>query len=307
MATSLLDPKVLGSVYQPDLKKYEALGKKSGIKSAADDKFRRILVLVDEQNDFMDQPGAALPVPGAIKDVERVIEFIYRNAGKITTIAASLDTHTKRMIFHPEWWINMETRKHPDPFTVITLADIRAGKWQALVDPVWSVRYVDLLEKNAKKNLMIWPYHCIAGTDGQKLVPALAEAIAWHSAARKTKPVFITKGTDPRVEHYGIFGAEVPDPKDPASLLNTDVLDMVASHDEIIEAGEAFSHCVNETMKQEMQYFGSQPEIIAKIRFMIDCTSPVVHPTIDFKTLAMAELAEMEKKGVVVIKSTDSL
>ncbi|KKQ91912.1 MAG: hypothetical protein UU16_C0015G0008 [Candidatus Woesebacteria bacterium GW2011_GWA2_40_7] len=306
MATSLLNPSVLGQNYDPDLKKHEALGKKVGLKPATDDKFRRLLLLVDPQRDFV-HPDGALPVPGAIGDIQRIIEFIYRNADKITTIAASLDTHISRMIFHPEWWMNLENHKHPDPFTPITLADIRAGKWQALVDPAWSVRYVDLLEKNAKKNLMIWPYHCLVGTDGQKLVPALAEAIAWHAAARQTKPWFITKGTDPRVEHYGIFGAEIPDPKDPASLIDVDALDMVAGYDEINEGGEAWSHCVDETMKQEVKHFGNQPDVIKKLHFMIDCTSPVAHPTIDFAMLAKASLDEMVKKGVVVVKSTDPL
>jgi nicotinamidase/pyrazinamidase len=306
MATSLLNPAVLGTVYEPDIKKYTELGKRAGLAPADTDTFKRVLVLVDEQNDFMDQPGAALPVPGALKDVERVIEFIYRNAGKITKIVASLDTHIKRMIFHPEWWIDTNG-KNPQPFTVITLADIKAGVWRPVVDPVWSIRYVAFLEQNAKKNLVIWPYHCLVGTDGQKLVPALAEAIAWHSAARSTKPVFITKGTDPRTEHYGIWKAEMEDPKDPSTQLNVTMLDMIASHDEIMKAGEAWSHCVDETMRQEVDYLGTQPDLIAKIHFMIDCTSPVVHPTIDFATLAKASLAEYVKKGVVVVKSTDPL
>lgn len=304
MATKLFDKSTLGSVYGPDLKKYEALGKKAGLKPAVTDTFRTVLVLIDDQNDFMDQPGAALPVPGALGDVERIIEYIYRNAGSITKILASLDTHTKRMIFHPEWWIDANG-KNPDPFTVVTLADIKAGKWRPVVDPAWSIRYVDHLEKNAQKNLMIWPYHCLVGTDGQKLVPALAEAIAWHAAARATTPDFITKGTDPRVENYGIWRAEMEDPNDPASLLNVKALDLVAGYDRIVTAGEAFSHCVDETMKQEVGYF--PPEVIKKIHFMIDCTSPVAHPVIDFKTLANASLAEMVKKGVVVVKSTDPI
>jgi len=296
----------LGKNYEPDLAKYEALGKKAGLKPASSDKFRRILLLVDPQRDFVHTDGA-LSVPGAIGDVQRIIEYIYRNAENITSIAASLDTHVRMSIFHPMWWKNMETGLNPDPFTPITLADIIAGKWLAVNEPKWSIHYVDQLEKAAKKNLMIWPYHCLVGTDGQKLVPALAEAIAWHAAARSTKPVFITKGTDPRVEHYGIFGAEVPDPKNAASLLNVTALDMVASFDEIDEAGEAFSHCVNETMKQELRYFSSQPDVIKKIHFMLDCTSSVAHPTIDFQALAMAELKDMEKQGVVVVKSTDPI
>lgn len=307
MTANLFNPNVLGTVYVPDLVKFTDLGKKAGLKPAADDSIRRVLVLVDDQNDFMDQPGAALPVPGALKDVERIINLIYREPEKITKIIASLDTHIERMIFHPKWWMNMETHKHPDPFTVVTLADIRAGKWQALVHPAWSIHYVDYLEKQAKKNLIIWPYHCLVGTDGQKLVPALAEAIAWHSAARATTPDFITKGTNPKTEHYGIWKAEKEVPEDSSTLLNIKMLDLVGNFDEILMAGEASSHCVDETMKQELDYFATQPDVISKIRFMVDCTSPVVHPTIDFATLAKASLAEMVKKGVVVIKSTDPL
>lgn len=307
MSTKLFDSKVLGTNYSPDLKKYEAIGKKAGLKPAANDKQKTILLIVDAQRDFVHIDGS-LSVPGAVADVERLIEWIYRNAPELTTIAASLDTHIKMMIFHPMWWKNIATGKNPDPFTPITLADIVAGKWQALKDPIWSVHYVDQLEKAAKKNLMIWPFHCIDGTDGQKLVPALHEAIAYHAAARATLPEFITKGTVPQVEHYGIFAAEVNYPKDPkASGLNTEYLDMIANYDRIYVAGEAKSHCVLETMKQMLNYFGNQPDVINKIRFITDCTSSVAHPAIDFETLAQAELKEMEKKGVVMVKSTDSL
>ncbi len=305
MSTPLFNASGLGTLRKPDLAKYAALGKNAGLKPASEDTFRRVLVLVDMQNDFMDQPLAALPVPGALGDVKRVIEYIYRNPEKITKIVASLDTHVKRMIFHPEWWINVETKEHPTPYTEITLADIKAGKWQALVDPIWSVRYVAYLETHAQKHLMIWPYHCIVGTQGQELVPELAEAIAWHSAARGTTADFIEKGTDPRTEHYGIWKAEMEDPKDPSTLMNVTALDMISSFDEINMAGEAWSHCVDATMRQEVGYFSNQPDVIRKIRFMIDCTSPVAHPTIDFRAMAQASLDKMVAQGVVVINSTD--
>lgn len=308
--TTIFDPSVLGQNYEPDLARFAALGKKAKLTPAANDKLRTILLIVDMQRDFVHTDGA-LSVPGSIPDVQRLIEWIYRNGADLTTIAASLDTHVPMMIFHPMWWKNMETGKNPVPLTqeaVITLADIKAGKWQALRDPVWSVRYVDQLEKAAKKNLMIWPYHCLVGTDGQKLVPALHEAIAYHEAARLTKADFITKGTVPQVEHYGIFASEVPYPKNQkASGLNVEYLDLIAGYDRIYVAGEAKSHCVLETMKQMLAHFSPQPEVIDKIRFLVDCTSSVQHPAIDFETLARAELAEMEKRGVVMVASTDPL
>jgi len=307
MSTNLFNPAVLGQNYEPELVKFETEGKKAGFKPASSDTLRVMLLIVDPQRDFVHMDGS-LSVPGAIGDMQRLIEWIYRNTGEITSIAASLDTHTRKMIFHPEWWKNVESGKNPDPFTPITLADIKAGKWQALGDPVWSVHYVDNLEKAAKKNLMIWPYHCIDGTDGQKLVPALHEAIIYHAAARSTQPEFITKGIVPQVEHYGIFASEVPYPKDPKSSgLNTEYLNIIAQYDRIYVAGEAKSHCVLETMKQMLAYFSAQPEVITKIRFMMDCTSSVYNPAIDFEALAVSELKEMEKKGVVMVTSQDKI
>lgn len=305
MKANLFNPATVGTNYEPELGKYEALGAKAGAKPASADSLRTMLLIVDPQRDFV-HPDGALSVPGAVGDMQRLIDWIYRNLESITTIGASLDTHQKMMIFHPMWWKNMATGENPAPFTQITLANIKADVWRAVGNPTWSVRYVDQLEKAAKKTLMIWPYHCIAGTDGQKLVPALHEAMAYHKGARGSEPQLLTKGTVPEVEHYGIFAAEVPYDKNPkASGLNTDYLDLIGKYDRIYVAGEAKSHCVLETMRQMLKYFGSQPEVVKKIHFMVDCTSSVVSPDVDFEAEANAALAEMEKQGVVMIKSTD--
>lgn len=303
MIPKLYDPAKNGENYDPKLVEFAEAGKKAKLTQAATDKVKTMLLIVDMQRDFVHTDGA-LSVPGALGDVERLIDWIYKNAHGISAIGASLDTHTKMQIFHSAWWRD-GSGKHPDPFTVITYEDIVKGKWMALKSLKWSIHYVKQLEDAAKKNLMVWPDHCLAGTDGQKLVPALAEAIAYHSAARDTQPKFLEKGTVPQVEHYGIFAAEVPYPKNPkASGLNTEYLDLIAQYDRIYVAGEAKSHCVLETMRQMLNYFASQPEVIAKIRFLVDCTSSVVHPAIDFEAIAKDELAEMEKQGVQMIEST---
>ncbi|KKT94530.1 MAG: hypothetical protein UW96_C0020G0005 [Candidatus Collierbacteria bacterium GW2011_GWA1_45_15] len=136
----------------------------------------------------------------------------------------------------------------------------------------------------------------------------LASAIMYHSAARGSQPTLISKGTNPRTEHYGIFKAEVEDPKDVSTQLNTTILDAIAKHDLIYVAGEAKSHCVLETMNQLVSYFGkTQPETIKKIRFLMDCTSSVQNPNVDFEALANIELEKMVQKGVVLVKSTDPI
>ncbi len=108
-----------------------------------------------------------------------------------------------------------------------------------------------------------------------------------------------------RTEYYGIFGAEIFDPEDPGSGLNMTLLEAVMKHDKVYIAGEAKSHCVLETERQVVSYFGHQPELLKKLYFLKDCTSSVRHPTIDFDALTEAELVRMEQQGVQIVLSTD--
>jgi nicotinamidase-related amidase len=264
------------------------------------------LLIVDGQWDFV-SPTGCLPVPGAVADMRRLIEFIYGNLGSITEIIPSKDTHLPFQIFFPSVWRDRQGNP-PDGYQVITYEDMHRGIWKNIVDPKWALEYVKKLETQANKPLMIWPFHCLQGTPGCDLVPALSEAVFFHSIARASQPTFLSKGTNKRVEHYGIFKAEVEDPGDISTQLNTQVLDTIAKNDLIYVAGEAKSHCVLSTMTQLVDYFGStQPEAIKKVRFLMDCTSSVQHPTIPFEDIANEALAEMVLKGVVLVNSTDPI
>src|SRR3989344_2709160 len=296
----------IGKIYAARTQEFMQAGKRVGLTPASQDSHRVMLVIVDMQVDFV-HPEGTLSVPGATDDVRRLIDWIYTHAGETTAIAASLDSHVPVQIFYPTWWKDPATGKHPDPFTVITAEDIQKGRWQPTIDPRWSIGYVEELERAAKKNLMIWPYHTMIGSFGHSLVPALSEAIAFHSAARLSQPMFLTKGTIPQVEHYGIMEPEVKYPKHPQGGTNTAFLDMLGRYDLVFFAGEAKSHCVLETMRQVLRYFAGQPEVVKKLRFLADCTSSVVHPQIDFDSIAASELKLMAKQGVVMVKSTDGI
>ncbi len=86
------------------------------------------LVIVDPQNDFCDLPGAALPIPGADADMKRLAAFINRVGCKLKEIHVSLDSHHLIDIAHPAWWIDRNGQK-PNPFAIISAADIEAGIW----------------------------------------------------------------------------------------------------------------------------------------------------------------------------------
>ncbi|HEU0001130.1 MAG TPA: hypothetical protein VFQ36_09545 [Ktedonobacteraceae bacterium] len=291
--------------YSARIAEFTEAGRRAHLTPASDDKEKIAVMLVDYQHDFVD-PSGTLYVPGAEADVARFLTWFYTNAHKITTIYASLDTHIPFQIFYSSWWLNPQTHKHPQPFTVITGQDVDNRTWVPLLEPEWSARYVHELQQKARKDLMIWPYHTMQGTLGHMLVAPISEAIAWHSAARQTQPIYIEKGLTTRTEFYGIFGAEVPDPQSPATNLNIPLLDAVMQHDKVYIAGEAKSHCVLETERQIVEHYANQPDTLRKLYFLKDCTSSVQHPTIDFDALAEEELAKMRASGVNVVLSTDS-
>ena len=53
---------------------------------------------------------------------------------------------------------------------------------------------------------------------------------------------------------------------------------MLGGYDLIYVGGEAKSHCVTWTLRQMMDYFRKSPDIIGRMRFLTDCTSPVIIP-----------------------------
>jgi nicotinamidase/pyrazinamidase len=281
---------------------YEA-GLRHFTSPAAKDPTRVLAWLIDVQVDFVyPAPLGRLSVPGAVGDTERLLNWLYSNTGQITQIAASLDTHTPFQIFYPTWWKNQKG-DHPAPFTTITADDVKRGVWHPITEPVWSIRYLEELESVGKKQLMIWPFHCMEGTSGRALVPALSEAIMYHSGARMAQPTYLTKGTIAHTEFYSVVEPEVKYAKHPDGGLNTRFLDMVGQFDLIYIAGQARSHCVLETMASVMRYFGTQPDVLRKLRFLDDCTSSIT----GFEQPTEVALARFAAQGMKMVKSTDPI
>jgi nicotinamidase-related amidase len=293
----------VGTLYPTDTNAAVNAGHAAGLSAAADDSERIALLLIDMQVDFIHEDGA-LYVPGAIEDTRRLIEWLYHNTGRITQLVASLDSHLPIQIFSPAWWVNADG-DHPDPMTLIQADDVQNGTWQPLYDKAWSKEYVERLEENAKKQLMIWPYHTLIGTPGHNLTPALYEAIAYHSSARQTQPRFEMKGTVPRTEHYSLFEPEVKGDAG-QELVNTELLDDLADYDVIYVAGQAKSHCVLESVSTMMRYFEKQPDVIEKIHLLMDTTSSVQSPDVDFEAIAQEQYEQFAKHGLN-LTSTDEV
>lgn len=303
---SFYEPVRVGTLFQPRVERAQRAGRALHLAPSSEDHSQEtLLLLVDAQVDFIHEDGA-LSVPGAIDDTRRTIEWLLVHAADVTAIAASLDTHFPRQIFYSTWWVDA-SGEPPDPYTPITAQAVEAGEWRPLYHPQWSVSYVHQLQEQAKKDLMIWPFHTMLGSPGHALTPALYEAVIFHAAARRARPRFLTKGTIAKTEYYSLLEPEVKVPDDPRGTLNREFLDELLAYDRIFIAGQAQSHCVLETVRSIMRFSGEDPKVVSKLHVLQDCTSPVQHPEIDFGAMADEAFARYETKGLKLVQSSDMI
>lgn len=300
-----------------------------------------ILSVIDMQLDFIapDQEDGtgnktigSLCVPGAVGDVDRLNRFIYANIESISSIVASLDTHYLFQPFHRFNWEAGEsptvhamgakknqayvTGENPDPFTMITLKDVQNDTWRPVRHPQRMLDMLTKLEQTAKKNLMIWPLHCILGTPGHAFDSTFMEAVFFHAAARSEQYDATVKGMSSLSEHYGILKAEVEFSDDPNTQLNTSIVNKWEKADRIYFAGEAKSHCVLETLSQVVEIFTQRGknQLLEKLYVLEDCMSSVPDVVdergkvlVPFDEIANAAFSKFKKSGVKFVKSTDSI
>ncbi len=271
------------------------------------------LLVIDPQNDFMDQSGAALPVAGAMSDMKRLAAMVDRVGQKLQKIHVTLDSHHLVDIAHPAFWRD-ESGASPSPLTIISAAAIKDGTWTPRRPELrdYTIGYAKELEANGKFQIMVWPPHCLIGTWGHNVQPDLAAAMDRWSEARVRNIDFVTKGTNVLTEHYGALLAEVPIANDPSTQLNGRFLQMLQEADIIAVAGEASSHCVKATVEQVADNIGE--EHIKKFYLLTDAMSPVPAVTapdgsviVDFPAIADQFLKDMASRGMKLSSTVDFL
>jgi len=258
------------------------------------------LLIIDPQNDFCD-PNGSLFVPGANQDIERLAQLIQRLSKKIDDIHVTLDTHHLVDIAHPIFWVNSEGN-NPNPFTIIEVDDLKNGVWRTS-NPQFLKRaseYVEKLAQNGRYPLCIWPPHCLIGSPGHNVYPVLyKELLDWENTIAMVD--YVTKGSNFWTEHYSAVQADVPDPNDPDTMLNTRLIETLERADIIILAGEARSHCLANTVNDIADSFGE--ENIKKMVLMEDATSDVP----GFEDLGKAFIDNMVKRGMQISNTIDFL
>ena len=320
------DPGRVGEVWRVDYAERfvdaERWREQRGVPPAADDRFRVALVVVDAQNTFC-TPGFELFVAGrsgtgALDDSRRLSEFVYRNLCSLTQIVPTLDTHQALQIFHRVFLLDAEGN-HPEPFTQVTAGDVESGRWQVSpaaaaglgLDPGYAAEhlryYTRTLEEGGKYNLTVWPFHAMLGGIGYALVPAVEEALFFHSIARYAPLDFQPKGDNPLTEHYSMLGPEVEFDLEgePLGKRNQPLVERLLQYDAVLIAGQAKSHCVAWTIDDLL----SDPnvrerELEEKVYLLEDCTSPVVVPgSVDFTDEADAAFRRFSESGAHLVRS----
>lgn len=259
---------------------------------------KKILVIIDPQNDFMDIDGAALPVGGASADMDRVAEMIDKVGDDFYDIQITLDSHHNYHIAHPMFFVN-SSGQQPDPGTQISVKDIKDGVWRAKITAHQGMLldYVEQLEANGKYQLTIWNPHCLIGSWGHQIYAPLFKSLSdWEK--RNTAIVGkTTKGSNWSTEHYSAVKADINRADDPSTQLNTDFIGTLMDADRIYFAGEASSHCVANTVRDIVDNFGLAS--LDNLYLIEDAMSAVVIPNVvSFQSLADDFFTDMKAKGL---------
>jgi nicotinamidase-related amidase len=105
-----------------------------------------------------------------------------------------------------------------------------------------SHEYLKKLAEGKRYPHRVWPPHCLLGTPGHEIVAPIMQAVLGWCERELATFCLHTTSSNVFVEHFSAVKAEVPDPEDPATQLNTDLIDMLMDADEILVAGEPGSH-----------------------------------------------------------------
>jgi nicotinamidase/pyrazinamidase len=271
------------------------------------------LIAIDPQQSFTD-PSGSLFVPGGDADMDRLAAFIGDVGHALNRVHVTLDQHHAVDISHPAWFAD-ENGNPCKPITGMVYdaaRDVFVGT--CYIDgSVTDYRtrkaglhkhtkaYIESLSASGRYGHTIWPEHCLIGSPGAAVHPAVFDAMQdW--ARKKTSTInFVAKGSNPFTEHFSAVKAEVPQPNDPSTQVNTSFITTLEDADLIFLTGEALSHCVANTGRDIVAEF-SNPAYVQKIVLLSDCCSNVP----GFEQLGTDFVNDMLALGMKVMTAADA-
>jgi len=286
------------------------------------------LVVIDPQNSFCKVVEASqqqvlhdgeLCVAGAWEDMNRVAGLVNRLGSKLNDIHVTMDSHHQLHVAHPIWWKDSSGRR-PNPFTIMreengtivgsrfdpnTSGFVDIGEFVCFSPSAHkrTLEYLKALKAANRYPHVVWPPHCLIGTSGHNIVPQLMEALLKWEIDNFAAVDVVTKGSNYYVEHFSAVRAEVVDPKDSTTQLNSDFIAVLMEADEILFAGEAGSHCLANTVRDIANEFKANDEFIKKCVLLTDGTSPVT----GFEGLQSQFISDMTARGMKSATCADYL
>jgi nicotinamidase/pyrazinamidase len=262
------------------------------------------LLLIDCQNDFIDDPQrpGALAVAGAYNDMQRIAQFIDKNAGRLGGIIASLDFHHAYDIAHPSFWLD-SAGKPAAPFTIIKADMVRNRLYRAArpEHAAAALHYLDELEKHGRSPLCVWPEHCLTASPGSNIHAIVYDKLMRWERLGGQAVSFVIKGAYPFSEHYSIFAAEVTVADEPSTVFNRTLLEQIMLYDTVYIAGEALSHCVRYSVEDMIRNLPAEAR--QKLVMLTDCSSPVP----GFEKEGEAFLKTAEAAGIRSMLSSEAV
>lgn len=252
------------------------------------------LLIIDPQNDFLDIDGAALPVPGANADMQRLAGWLAEHVAQVRSITVTLDSHASVGVERTTFWQQADGGAVA-PFTLIAAADVLQGRYlpRHTAQTAEVVTYLQALEASGQRQLIVWPVHCVLGTWGHNIHRGLSDAMAAWELQTGRVCHKVLKGQNPLTEQYSAFKAEVPRPDDARTLLNRPLMQALSAQGAtLLVAGEALSHCVAASVADMVQEL--PVERLRQTVLLTDCMSPVA----GFEAAGDAFLASARAAGL---------
>ena len=311
---------------------------RNNVKPSVKDRKKVHLLVIDAQKDFV-FPEGSLYVggrsgTGAIDDMRRTAEFIYGNLGKITHITPTMDTHFPFQIFYPSMWID-DAGQPLMPYDIVNanMEIVRMGDvvgrahanpavagWLTNGNYAWLSKqfeyYVKELAREGKYELIMWPEHCILGSDGHALSGIFHEARMFHSYVRGVQSNVEVKGGNPLTENYSVLGPEVTTRFDGKALAqkNARFVRTLVDSDYVVIAGEAGSHCVASSTDDLLDEINKKdPKLAEKVYVVTDLMSAVTVPDggggfiMDFTPQMENAFDRWERAGMKLVTSTEAI
>jgi len=285
---------------------------------------KQLLVVIDPEEDFCseeDGRGGALavPCPGspAGRDaLKRVGVFIERYGSQLDDIIITLDQHNPLHIAHPIWF-KRKDGSTPPPFKAlqeekgeILLGSLDANGFHAeekvecrrMSFTRWTLDYLRALQAGGRYPHMLWTPHCLIGSAGAAMIPEVFQAVRNWEEREFGVAQKISKGSNIKTEHFGALRAEVPDPADDTTQVNSFFLSLLSDPDitEIFLCGLARGHCLANTAMDVAKEFDGNT-FCEKVVLLDDGTADVA----GLEFLGDKFVADFESRGMRRALTTD--